>query len=345
MQNRGSPHIHMLVWIENHPSFDTLEGIEVLDEVITCRLPDENDELYDLVKNCQKHAHRPTCRKQDRNILCRFAFPRPPSTETRIVAQSSAEFLRNNGRICVLKRRKEDEMINNYNRTLLKFWGANMDIQPCGSNDSIAYYVAKYISKNEPTVLDRSIIEAIQQVRQEEDDISRRMFKISMKILNERQVSAVECAFRLCGLRLRESSRKTQMINTRLPEQRYRVIRFDNDDNADGFCNNIIDRYTKRPRSNEEFDFDNMCLLEFAMLFEPYYRKNNTNINDDDENVDQDAYGDQEIRTKKRLITLTDEKGSRMAVRNTPAIARAPNFTMAKDPNNYFYSLLVVSSI
>ena len=28
-QNRGSPHLHMVIWIENHPSFDTPEGIKI----------------------------------------------------------------------------------------------------------------------------------------------------------------------------------------------------------------------------------------------------------------------------------------------------------------------------
>jgi hypothetical protein len=337
MQNRGSPHIHMLVWIKDHPSFETPEGIEVLDEVITYRLPDEDDEMHDLVLDCQKHKHRSTCRKHD-HIHCRFAFPRQPSETTRIISHSSDDFLRNNGRICILKRRREDQMINNYNPTLLKFWEANMDIQPCGSNENIAYYVAKYISKNEPTELDSSIIQAIRLIQREETDISRRMFRICMKILNERRVSATEAAYRLCHLPLRESSRKTIFVNTRIPEQRYRVLRFNNEDNADGFCDNIFDRYIKRPRSNDSYDFDNMCLMKFAMLFEPHYNKR-TN---DEESVDQDVDNEDERRgNKRRLITLDDQKRSKMVIRNKPAVVRVPYFTMARDPQNYFYSLLV----
>ncbi|GBP80547.1 hypothetical protein EVAR_39417_1 [Eumeta japonica] len=37
-QNRGSPHLHMVVWIENHPAFDTEEGILLLDRNCWCKI-------------------------------------------------------------------------------------------------------------------------------------------------------------------------------------------------------------------------------------------------------------------------------------------------------------------
>ncbi|CAI6350694.1 unnamed protein product [Macrosiphum euphorbiae] len=82
-----------------------------------------------------------------------------------------------------------------------------MDIQPCGSKESIAYYIAKYIAKSEHPEVHRSIAKAIQQIQRDESNISLKLFKVCMKILNERQVSACECVFRLCHLNLRESSR------------------------------------------------------------------------------------------------------------------------------------------
>ncbi|CAB3241815.1 unnamed protein product [Arctia plantaginis] len=47
-----------------------------------------------------------------------------------------------------------------------------MDIQPCGSNEAIAYYIAKYLSKAEPEGVDSGIAQAIQQIQREESDIS-----------------------------------------------------------------------------------------------------------------------------------------------------------------------------
>jgi len=70
-----------------------------------------------------------------------------------------------------------------------------MDIQPCGSNESVAYYIAKYMAKSEHPEVHRSITKAIQQIQRGESNISLKLFKVCMKILNERQVSACECAF------------------------------------------------------------------------------------------------------------------------------------------------------
>ncbi|GIY04089.1 ATP-dependent DNA helicase [Caerostris darwini] len=93
--------------------------------------------------------------------------------------------------------------------------------------DQTKRYIAKYLSKTEPEGVDFGIAQAIQQIQREESDISRKLFRICMKILHERQVSAAECAYRLCHIPLRDSSRSCIFLNTRKPEQRYRVLQFD----------------------------------------------------------------------------------------------------------------------
>lgn len=335
-QNRGSPHLHMVVWVKDHPPFTTPEGIEQLDRICSCELPEENTELYELVK-IQMHRHSTTCKKNDpTSNICRFSFPRQVCTATRIIAHTSDDFIRSGGRICLLKRRYEDRWVNNYNPTLLKLWQANMDIQPCGSNESIAFYIAKYISKAEPTELDVGVAQAILQIRREETNISRKLFKICMRILKERQVSACECVYRLAHLEMRDSSRKTVFLNTRKPEQRYRMIQFDEIGRASGYAKSIFDRYERRPASTPEYDFDNMSLIEFAMRFEAYYAKKQ----DGEEGADNDAYeAESEVTTRRKLITLADN--TKMAVRNTPATVRVPHFMAANDPENYYYSLLL----
>lgn len=61
-QNRASPHLHMVVWIENYPSFETEEGIRLVDEVCSCNLPSEEEDLerYEIVKESQIHRHTHT---------------------------------------------------------------------------------------------------------------------------------------------------------------------------------------------------------------------------------------------------------------------------------------------
>ncbi|GBP80548.1 hypothetical protein EVAR_39418_1 [Eumeta japonica] len=210
-----------------------------------------------------------------------------------------------------------------------------MDIQPCGSNEAIAYYIAKYLSKAEPEGVDSGIAQAIQQIQREETDISRKLFKVCMKILHERQISAAECAYRLCHIPLRNSSRSCIFLNTRKPEQRYKVLQFDKSGLAIGFHSNVFERYENRPLQHPDYDFANMSLIEFAMLFEPHYAKV---VSDTEENIDHDAYEEQPT-TRRPLITLLNK--SKMVVRNIPAVVRVPYFIAASDPENFFYSLLL----
>jgi len=300
----------MVVWIENALSFDTEEGVKLIDEVISCYLPSENEdaELYNLVKRNQIHQHKPTCFKNN-NEFCRFGFPRSASTQTRIISTTSDEFIRNAGRICILKRRAEDSMVNSYCPMILTLWNGNMDIQPCGSNEAIAHNIAKYISNSEPTNINESVAQAIRDIRREESNVSRQLFKACMRILKERQVSACEYVFRLCHLPFRYSSRKCVFLNTRKPEQWYVTIQFEGN-NPVGTNSNIFERYEKRPRNHPVYDFEIMCLLEFAMLFEPHYGKSiaNYEVSDDADMEEQSE--------RKGLITLGDN--SKMLIRNVP---------------------------
>ncbi|GFY50879.1 ATP-dependent DNA helicase [Trichonephila inaurata madagascariensis] len=129
-----------------------------------------------------------------------------------------------------------------------------MDIQPCGTNEAIAFYIAKYVSKSEITQLDRRV-EAIRHMQREETDLSHKLFKVCMRILKEKQVSACECAYRLCHLNFTDSSRKSTFLNTRKPEKRYRVLKFDSNGTATGYCRNIIERYEKRPTEQSQLRF------------------------------------------------------------------------------------------
>lgn len=158
-----------------------------------------------------------------------------------------------------------------------------------------------------------------------------------MRILQERQISACECVYRLCHLQLKASSRKCIFLNTRKPEQRYRVLRFDKSDQVAGHYDNIFGWYEKRPLHDLNFDFQNMSLLQFAMFFEPdYFRRNENN---DEESDDADALMSEEPSRNRHKLTLTD--GTKMSIRKTPAVVRAPFFMVGSDPENFYYSLLL----
>ncbi|KAK3100323.1 hypothetical protein FSP39_018128 [Pinctada imbricata] len=86
-QQRGSPHVHCLFWIEDAPKIeDGREKVSMfIDKYITCKLPlKEDEDLREIVENVQCHSqkHSKSCRKG--NKTCRFNFPRPPSNKTFI---------------------------------------------------------------------------------------------------------------------------------------------------------------------------------------------------------------------------------------------------------------------
>ena len=83
-QQRGSPHIHMLVWVENAPTLETKseeEIIEFVDGYLTCN--SDNEKTANLI-NLQSHKHSRTCRKKGKPI-CRFGFPLPPLPKTMLL--------------------------------------------------------------------------------------------------------------------------------------------------------------------------------------------------------------------------------------------------------------------
>lgn len=83
------------------------------------------------------------------------------------------------------------------------------------------------------------------------------------------------------------------------------------------------------------YDFQNMSLMEFSMLFEPHYPKKSEEV---EEKVDLDAYN--EIGGQNsRLITLIDN--SKMRIRQIPAAVRVPYFKASTDEDNFYYSLLL----
>jgi hypothetical protein len=108
-QSRSSPHLHMIVWIKDFPSFDKEEAIQLVDQIVTYESPPQESDYHDLVEKCQHHRHTHSCTKNHNATVCRFAFPRQVCDRTRMVETNSTESIRNGGRTCLLKRRNQDK--------------------------------------------------------------------------------------------------------------------------------------------------------------------------------------------------------------------------------------------
>ncbi|GFR10244.1 uncharacterized protein TNCT_712141 [Trichonephila clavata] len=76
-----------------------------------------------------------------------------------------------------------------------------------------------------------------------------------------------------------------------------------------------------------------MCLVEFAMSFEPFYAKKWETV--------------KKVLVQKRKNNQQDKdplnlaNNTKIVIRNIPKIVRVPSFQMPTYPENYFYSLPV----
>ena len=81
-QQRGSPHIHMLVWIDNAPKYpkdDEETIVKFVDNYVSCS--NQHDTSMSHLVDLQTHKHSKTCRKKGKAV-CRFGFPLPPLRKT-----------------------------------------------------------------------------------------------------------------------------------------------------------------------------------------------------------------------------------------------------------------------
>ena len=87
-QQRESPHVHSLLWLQDAPKFvhnPLHEVIEFIDRTISCKLADETSVLTEDDIKLQRHMHRNTCYKKKSFRRCRFGIPYPPMVSTKIL--------------------------------------------------------------------------------------------------------------------------------------------------------------------------------------------------------------------------------------------------------------------
>ena len=269
-QNRGSPHLHIFLWIKGAPTFQTSTEAEItryIDQVIKTRLPSKDNDtvLYHLVKKLQTHHHTWTCQRGP--ALCRFGFPRTITTLTHILQNIN---ITTRGRFYETVRSKDDLYINAYNPKLLKRWRANMDIQMVGAAHGLAYYVCTYIAKSEPDDLKDALSSTIQRMTANPQEFSprRQLHLIGNCVLKTRRMSAQEAAARIGNLHLVWSTRHVVYLNARPKKLRYKILkpkaRRDQlpPNSTDIFETNIIDYYVDRPQ-----ELMHLSLFKFASWY------------------------------------------------------------------------------
>lgn len=219
-QNRGSPHLHIFLWIEGAPNLNDPDLPDFIDKYVsTCR-PQNEDDLQ-LVNKYQLHRHTDTCTKFGRS-RCRFNYPRPVCTATRVVRGKYLGMKR----FYETKRNEGDEYVNCYNIQILRVFRSNMDLQFVGDAYGVAVYVCSYLCKAEPTKFKVAIDKVVTAINEMKDELSARQIlsRLGTAVITKRCVSAQEAAFRILSIPLCFSSRITVFINCRPKGDRYRII-------------------------------------------------------------------------------------------------------------------------
>jgi len=257
-QQRGSPHVHCMLWIEDAPKLDTNTDDEVIafiDKYQTCQ-------STELSTKYQRHRHSATCR---RSGGCRFHYPRPMTDHTLIARPPEdpdtydREKQRNvMKRVSDVLEEKESLMDLTVNEVLqeaevtsqeyyeaittsvsgthivqkrnpTETWINNYseNVLPVWmANMDIQYIVDPYSCIMYITSYmmksERAMGDLLKKVAKEseEEEIRQQLNKVKSTFLNHRQVSAQECAYRLLSLPLVKSTRRSVFVNTNPKERR-----------------------------------------------------------------------------------------------------------------------------
>ena len=313
-QQRGSPHVHMLIWIKNAPVYGSTSDADVIafiDKYVSCY----KDDSVSALINYQTHRHAKTCRKKGKEN-CRFNFPIPPMPETvilqplaeheqspklkeqyKMILKELNDFQQNKvsfsdftdfleklhltkeeyilsirsslSRATVfLKRSLSESRINNYNKTLIKSWQANMDIQYILDPYSCVSYIVSYISKGQRG-LSNLLLEACHEAKEKDSDIRQQVRRIGNQFLSSVEIGAQEAAYLTLQLPLRRCTRDVIFVDTNKSELRTSLIKpFSQLKELPAKSNriemdNTLKRYIRRPKILE-----NVCYSDFACWYE-----------------------------------------------------------------------------
>ncbi|VDI50596.1 Hypothetical predicted protein, partial [Mytilus galloprovincialis] len=225
-----------------------------------------------------------------------------------------------------LVRTPSDLWINQYNPDLLRCWNANMDIQFITDVYACVVYIISYISKAERE-MGVVLQNASKEAAEGNCDAQQAMKKIGGAYFREREVSAQEAVYRVCGLHLKECSRKVQFvpvgdnpIKMSLPLHVIQKKANQLDDN-NIWMPSLYDKYKARPA---KMVFENVCYASFCS---EYYVLSPSQIPKNPE--------------KSQVYELQNGFGSiKKRARTDSAVIKYPRFSSEKSPELYFQSNL-----
>ena len=367
-QQRGSPHIHMLIWLEDTLIFgvdNDIEVIEFIDKIISCKRPTDNPELDKLV-NRQVHRHSHTCRKKSK-AQCRFNYPQPPMRSTKILYPLDVDVENSkkhkNVRKSVknhLNELKEGEDIT-FDELLMKLditeenyllairSGLNtptifLKRQP--NELRINNYNPACLSAWRANMAQKGMSEllrsACDEARQGNSTIKQQVRDIGNTFLNNVEISAQEAVYIVLQLAMRKSSRQVVFINTSPPENRVRLLKSMNDindmedDSEQIYVTGLLKRYTKRPASLEHISLADWAAWYDSCGMTKKYVKKSHKLDIDNLPFETNINGINDDEEEEEKEPSKNKKRSR------PRIIRSVCFNKEVDSEKHYRELIML---
>ncbi|KAK3915748.1 ATP-dependent DNA helicase [Frankliniella fusca] len=226
---------------------------ELLDMLDLHDIDDLDLDLSQLINHVQRHTKcsRAHCLRQvgsTKSLKCRYKFPKELLSETTIEKQD--------GKIVDINFKRNDPILNKYNKWVLQTWRSNIDFSPILNKEIDYRYIAKYASKSEiKSVCYNEVLSDILNRSTNDNDLSKKAIrKLLVTSCGERDYCAQEVMHYLMGYHLYSCSREFVVINLKSldwsPVTSSRSSR------------NILDYYAKRQPMYEK-----LSLFQIAKYF------------------------------------------------------------------------------
>ncbi|CEP09614.1 hypothetical protein [Parasitella parasitica] len=249
IQDRGSPHIHLVLWTEK--TVDQLIDMGVVHTGFPPGVSQNDPLMHHLVNTHQLHTcNENYCKRGQPDRPCRFGFPKP---------QSPVTYMDENHQV-IYRRDVTDCMVNNYNPYLLAVFRANMDIQYNDGPQAVRY-LAKYMAKD-----DYSTTVTFKNVgKSNQGHYQKSAYVKESEHLKTRIVGAVEAVYDLLGWHKHSNSRNVLFLKTALIGHSSLRIRDDikqlPQDSEDIYAKTQIEIYENRDGAK------NLTLPEFFCFY------------------------------------------------------------------------------
>ena len=197
-QMRGSPHSHILLYLDKESSDRLDDGY-----LVSATIPDPNidQDLYDKVRKFQIHKHNKNCKLTPNSDICKNGYPQPIRDHDQ-VDESTGRW--------IYKRRYEGERnVVPYNDLLLKLCNCNINVQRL-TDKALLYYICAYITKIQPGFNLGLADKTHNQIK---------------NLLLVRNISVVEAIALTFGYRHYKSKPAVTFLYLALPENRVKLLK------------------------------------------------------------------------------------------------------------------------